>query len=482
MDTLTWIRCPDERRALMTGAVPGIIDDDWREPFHPRTARVLEMGGGHGSGGDANAIPVAVVVADDDPPGDRADDVPVAAVASPAPSPKKAPPPNSGASPCPEVAELAHLRRLVAKGIPLTVAQAGRARRLIAALVHGPHCSRLADASLNLAAPAKPVWPPPGGVGPTVPIRSRLRLAQELITALQYNHTDAVTYFTVDKARPTCRVMDTARDIIRHGLPIRCVEAVFLAMYLTAGWKEVERIPLRMRSVVVDDEGVGRSHAHIVLLIRERALDETGAVRDNLVDEASKGRVDETDRSNGDETPSKGRSIRYGALGTSRRDELAYVPFGAPTLTTVLEHYRAGYAKWRHRLVGIKIGLPVEHDTRASSPVCWRHVAVECGSDGWDDAMRTLEAHDARCCGGGVGTARHYDKWRRDGQMWTDDDADDHSRHHARRSERESGWSGRSGGGDAGGRRAAGGGFSVASSPVKSPGGRAPSRSARAAA
>lgn len=478
MDTLTWIRCPDERRALMTGAVPGIIDDDWREPFHPRTARVLEMGGGHGSGGDANAIPVAVVVADDDPPGDRADDVPVAAVASPAPSPKKAPPPNSGASPCPEVAELAHLRRLVAKGIPLTVAQAGRARRLIAALVHGPHCSRLADASLNLAAPAKPVWPPPGGVGPTVPIRSRLRLAQELITALQYNHTDAVTYFTVDKARPTCRVMDTARDIIRHGLPIRCVEAVFLAMYLTAGWKEVERIPLRMRSVVVDDEGVERSHAHIVLLIRERALDETGAVRDNLIDEASKGRVDETDRSNGDETPSKGRSIRYGALGTSRRDELAYVPFGAPTLTTVLEHYRAGYAKWRHRLVGVKIGLPVEHDTKSPSPVCWRHVAVECGGDGWDDAMRTLEAHDARCCGGGVGTARHYDKWRCDGQMWTNDV----DKNHARRRERESGWSGRSGGGDAGGRRAGGGGFPVASSPVKSPGGRAPSRSARAAA
>ena len=55
-------------------------------------------------------------------------------------------------------------------------------------------------------------------------------------------------------------------------------------------------------------------------------------------------------------------SIRYGALGTSRRDELAYVPFGAPTLSAVLEHYRTGYAKWRHRLVGVKVGLPVEHD------------------------------------------------------------------------------------------------------------------------
>ena len=479
----------DERCALMMGvrrsrSVPGIIimDDDLGAGQRI-CARALEMGGGHGSGGDAHGIPVAVVVADDDPPGDRTDDVPVAAVASPAPSPKKAPP-NSGAptstssapspraSPCPEVAELAHLRRLVAKGVPLTVAQAARARRLIAAVVQGPHSSRLADASLDLAAPAKPVWPPPCGVGPTVPIRTRLRLAQELISALQYNHTDALTYFTVNKDRPTCRVMDTARDIIRHGLPIRCVEAVFLAMYLTAGWKEVERIPLRMRSVVVDDEGVERSHAHIVLLIRERRALHDGAVEEDVLVESSNGSIDET------RGRSKGLpSIRYGALGTSRRDELAYVPFGAPTLSAVLEHYRTGYAKWRHRLVGVKVGLPVEHDPQSPAPVCWRHVAVECESD-WAGAMCTLEAHDARCCGGGVGTARHYDKWRRDGQMWTSDDM----RH---RRERESGWSGRSGVGDAsgGGGRRAGGGFPVASSPVKSPGrGGAPSRSARAAA
>ena len=146
-------------------------------------------------------------------------------------------------------------------------------------------------------------------------------------------------------------------------------------------------------------------------------------------------------------------------------------------MSAVLEHYRTGYAKWRHRLVGVKVGLPVEHDPRSPAPVCWRHVAVECESD-WAGAMCTLEAHDARCCGGGVGTARHYDKWRRDGQMWTKDDM-------WQPRERESGWSGRSGVGDAsgGGGRRAGGGFPVASSPVKSPGrGGAPSRSARAAA
>jgi hypothetical protein len=29
--------------------------------------------------------------------------------------------------------------------------------------------------------------------------------------------------------------MDTAKDIVRRGLPIKCLEAVFLGLYLTAG-------------------------------------------------------------------------------------------------------------------------------------------------------------------------------------------------------------------------------------------------------
>ena len=379
------------------------------------------------------------------------------------------------------MAELAHLRRLVAKGIPLTVAQAGRARRLIAALVHGPHCSRLADASLNLAAPAKPVWPPPGGVGPTVPIRARLRLAQELITALQYNHTDAVTYFTVDKARPTCRVMDTARDIIRHGLPIRCVEAVFLAMYLTAGWREVERIPLRMRSVVVDDEGVERSHAHIVLLIRERALDETGAVRDNLIDEASKGRVDETDRSKSAiETPVERTIDQVRGAGNEQAGRARVRPVRRPHLER-----GAGALQGRVRQVEAQARGRQDRPPRGTrhffspSLVCWRHVAVECGSDKWDDAMRTLEAHDARCCGGGVGTRRHYDKWRCDGgQMWTNDVdklCDAKAEGAGERMERPVGGRGR-------GRAASGRGVSRRVVAGEIAGGRAPSRSARAAA
>ena len=72
---------------------------------------------------------------------------------------------------------------------------------------------------------------------------------QEYITAFQYNHT-ANTYFDQNKQRPLCRILSTARDIVRQGLPIKCVEAVFLALLLTAGWNDLDRIPVGFKTCV----------------------------------------------------------------------------------------------------------------------------------------------------------------------------------------------------------------------------------------
>jgi hypothetical protein len=337
--------------------------------------------------------------------------------------------------------------------VPLTKTQAERAKRLIATIVNGPHAHCLADSSLNLAPPNKPSWPP-HGITPNTPIRVRLHAAQALITNLQYNHTEEL-YFTNNKDRPTRRVMDTAKSIVREGMPIRCVEAVFVAMFLTAGWHDVERIPLRMRSKVIDDDGVEHSHAHIVLLIRERVREDASNCRNQ------KGNCHNP-------------TVRYGALGTSRRSELAYVPLDKTSLSAVLEHYRAGYAKWRHRLDGIKIGLPVDHDVDSANPVCWRHVAVDIGKtdSDWSAALAELEAHDAACCGGDGGTRVHFDKWRCDGRLWSSSDGD--------KRRREGGWHARASTAQAGHRR--NGSFSAPSSPVKSPGGPRTPRSARAAA
>jgi len=46
------------------------------------------------------------------------------------------------------------------------------------------------------------------------------------------------------------RILETAREITRLSLPIKCVEAVFLAAYLTQGQRELERVPLSFKSSV----------------------------------------------------------------------------------------------------------------------------------------------------------------------------------------------------------------------------------------
>eukprot|EP00955_Chlamydomonas_euryale_P115357 366343-Chlamydomonas_euryale.AAC.16 len=50
--------------------------------------------------------------------------------------------------------------------------------------------------------------------------------------------------------RPFCRIMDTAREVLREALPIKCIEAVFLGGLLTAGWSGVQRMPLGFKSKV----------------------------------------------------------------------------------------------------------------------------------------------------------------------------------------------------------------------------------------
>jgi hypothetical protein len=51
--------------------------------------------------------------------------------------------------------------------------------------------------------------------------------------------------------------MDTAREVLREALPIKCIEAVFLGALLTAGWEGTARMPLGFKSGVN-----GETHRH----------------------------------------------------------------------------------------------------------------------------------------------------------------------------------------------------------------------------
>jgi tubulinyl-Tyr carboxypeptidase len=98
----------------------------------------------------------------------------------------------------------------------------------------------------GLAAPAIPVLPPDIS---TLPLRDRLAALQAFISAFQYNFVAGYQY-TIRKGRPFNQIMQTARDIMRDGLPIKCIEATFLAACLTCPYKELQRYPVGFKSKV----------------------------------------------------------------------------------------------------------------------------------------------------------------------------------------------------------------------------------------
>ena len=132
--------------------------------------------------------------------------------------------------------------------------------------------------------------------------------------------------------------MDTARQMLREGLPIKCVEAVFLALYLTADMEDIDRIPVGFKSCLN-----GHVHRHIVLLVREKS------------------------------------SGQFGALGLSRRKELAYKELRYDTCSSILSDYKRSYEKWWHevRLCIAARGCAEVHAS-ALRPPCYGLLAMGC--------------------------------------------------------------------------------------------------------
>ena len=65
---------------------------------------------------------------------------------------------------------------------------------------------------------------------PTVDFGDHLQSVQACIDSLGYNHVGSLQLFTIKKGHPFYILMRTAKDILRHRLPIKCLEAVVLAM------------------------------------------------------------------------------------------------------------------------------------------------------------------------------------------------------------------------------------------------------------
>jgi hypothetical protein len=163
-------------------------------------------------------------------------------------------------------------------------------------------------------------------------LADKLEMCQRFIDALEYNHTGH-SFFSLDKSRTVSRIVEAGKLISQECLPIKCLEAVFLSLYLTRDLKEVYRIPLSFTSQM--DSHV---HRHIVC-----------------------GLYDGT---------------TFGALGLSRRKELGFKPFCFDSLYAMIMDYAHGYQQNYHSLFKVRIGLPVPHDTSCQARIWWKFVTI----------------------------------------------------------------------------------------------------------
>jgi len=171
------------------------------------------------------------------------------------------------------------------------------------------------------------------------PVAQQLRLVQRYISSLQYNFVSH-TFFDTAKYRPLSRILDTAREIVRECLPIRCLEAAFVALLLTQELPEVDRIPLAFRSAFG-----GATHRHIVVLIRHAGV--------------------------------------WGALGLSRRADLMHRPLMFDSLGDIIVDFKRCYESHGHRLEAVFLGLPVSHDPNSVNVPCWKYLELDTTAADW---------------------------------------------------------------------------------------------------
>ncbi|XP_073465651.1 tubulinyl-Tyr carboxypeptidase 1 [Aquarana catesbeiana] len=191
--------------------------------------------------------------------------------------------------------------------------------------------------------PVVPVF----SVGSTV--SEKVEAVQRYIRELQYNHT-GTQFFEIKKTRPLTGLMDLAKEMTKEALPIKCLEAVILAIYLTNSISTLERFPISFKT-----QFSGGCFRHIVLGLYCNGY--------------------------------------FGAVGISRREDLMYKPLHYRTLSDLLMDFQEAYTRCWHTLRKVKIGPFVSHDPHSVEQIDWKHSVLDVQELSAEGLRRELERH-----------------------------------------------------------------------------------------
>ncbi|KAL5463236.1 hypothetical protein EMCRGX_G032116 [Ephydatia muelleri] len=193
----------------------------------------------------------------------------------------------------------------------------------------------------RLSTPAPPV------VSSQLSVEQSILAVQTYLNELQYNHT-GTQFFEIRKSRPLSRLMESAKEIIRESLPIKCLEAVVVALYLTSPLTSVHRTALSFKSKQGD-----LYFRHVVLAVHSGSS--------------------------------------YGALGLSRRQELMYKPLEYKSLYDLVREFIECYKKCNHTVVKVCLSAIVVHDLHSCEQIQWKHLTMRNGDLQDDILKRQLE-------------------------------------------------------------------------------------------
>ncbi|XP_043860367.1 tubulinyl-Tyr carboxypeptidase 2 isoform X3 [Dromiciops gliroides] len=196
---------------------------------------------------------------------------------------------------------------------------------------------------------AKPSVPPVPNYRISMSIPEWLHAIQNYMKTLQYNHT-GTQFFEIRKMRPLSGLMETAKEMTRESLPIKCLEAVILGIYLTNGQPSIERFPISFKT-----QFSGNYFHHVVLGIY----------------------------CNG----------RYGSLGMSRRSDLMDKPLTFRTLSDLIFDFEDSYKKYLHTVKKVKIGLYVPHEPHSFQPIEWKQLVLNVTKMMRSDLRKELEKY-----------------------------------------------------------------------------------------
>ncbi|KAL5967354.1 Tubulinyl-Tyr carboxypeptidase 1, partial [Taenia solium] len=171
--------------------------------------------------------------------------------------------------------------------------------------------------------------------------QSRKPLILELCPENTYNFV-GTQFYAIPKSKPISRLELIAKTMIKEALPIKCLEAVVLAMYahyffpatlaefryLTRKCVELQRFTISFKSI----QGKNK-YSHIVLGVCCRG--------------------------------------RFGAVGLSRRSNLMFRPLKYNKLSELVDDFLSAYSVHGHEVLKINISSAIPHSPQFLETINW---------------------------------------------------------------------------------------------------------------